>query len=86
MSTPANVNLGFINKDVEAQFARSRDAVEVAESLNSLLPQIENPEVRAQVEQNIRRLLGIADSLTKNATFTSNNAALTIVSSRGGNG
>jgi hypothetical protein len=76
------INLGFINQDVNAQLERSQDMVQIAQSLTALLPKIEDPDVKSKLEESIRTLLTTANSLTTNASSTSANAALTIVSSR----
>ena len=82
MAEPVTYDLSFINKDVDAQLERSHEIVKIADALNSLLPKVEDPAVKATLQENIKSLLGVVSGLTANATSTSTAAVLSIVSSK----
>jgi len=77
------VNLGFINRDVQAQLTQSREILAVVQLLKEALPNIENETAKSKVEESIKRLLGIVGALTNNANTTSSIAAITVSSSTG---
>lgn len=75
------LDFSFINQDVQNQLAQSREILSVVQSIEATVANMSPGEARDKLEETAKRLLGIASTLTTNATSTSNSAALTIVSS-----
>ena len=80
---PGSIDLSFVSRDVRNQIAHSRHILTQVQALKDVLQKVENPDARAQIERSINELLTIAGGLTNNATTTSSNTVLTIVTSTG---
>jgi hypothetical protein len=77
-SSQKYLDLSFIASDVRTQLVHSRGILSQVEALQHVLPIIEDPEVRAQVEASIKSLLSIASVLSTNALSTSSSAGTVI--------
>ncbi len=75
---PRYLDLSFIERDVRNQLAHSRDILSQVEVLQRVLPSIQDPAARAQVEASINSLLGIAGGLSSNALSTSTNTGIVV--------
>ena len=80
--TRGSIDLSFVSEDVRTQLAHSREILNQVKSLAELLPEISNDKVRGEIQKSITELLNIASGLVSNATSTSANTELTIISSK----
>src|ERR1700674_4383916 len=78
-TSSSSIDLSFLSDDVRNQLAHSRSILDQIQVLQSLLPKINDPEARKQVEESIKKLLNIANSVVINASTTSSNVANTII-------
>jgi hypothetical protein len=72
------LDLSFIERDVRNQLVHSRDIISQVELLRAVASRIEDPATKAQIEDSIRRLLSIANSVSANALSTSASTATII--------
>lgn len=50
MADPKTVDLSFINRDVETQLDKSREAIDVAQTLTKVLPSVQDEEAKKKIE------------------------------------
>lgn len=77
--SPKVIDFGFVGRDVRNQIAHGRTLLEVIQNLQKTAETVKEPEARQQIDDTIKTLLSVVNSMAANVRTTTSGTSTSIV-------